>query len=157
MRMMSLDASDERLELSKLGACRVPLLFCWQCNIAQDVTQYRLRRDGGIDLLRFKRGTQGADFPYSGYPVSFPEARFDLAPVPDIRSEAPRHQIGGRPFALQVLQDVRCAICRRTMRFLACVADDATQGWTFAGNAGVQTVFHVCLDDGVIASYHECD
>ena len=157
MRMMSLDASDERIELAGLGVERVPLLFCWLCNIAQDVTQYRLRGDGGMELLRFKRGTQGPDFPYPGYPVSFPEARFELAPVPIAATDAPRHQVGGRPFVVQGLRDVRCKVCRRRMRFLACIADDATQGGTFAGNSWVQTVFHVCLDDGVIASYHECD
>ena len=157
LRMMSLDASDERLRIAAIGVERVPLLFCWQCNVAQDVTQYRLRADGGIDLLRFKRGTQGPDFPYSGYPESFPEARFDLLPVPAAAAKAPRHQVGGTPFVLQGLRDLRCKICRRRMRFLACIADDATQGWTFAGNSWVQTHFHVCLDDGVIASYHECD
>ncbi len=157
MQMMSLDASDQRLQLAALGVARIPLLFCWRCNVAQDVTQYRLRREGGIDLLRFKRGTQGPDFPYSNYPVSFPEARFDLSPSPAAAARAPRHQIGGQPFVLQGLRDLRCKICRRRMRFLACIADDATQGWTFAGNSWVQTLFHVCLADGVIASYHESD
>ena len=157
LQMMSLDASDERLQLAVLGVKRVPLLICWRCNVAQDVTQYRLRRDGGIELLRFKRGTQGPDFPYAGYPVSFPEARFDLNPVPAAALKAPRHQVGGEPFVLQELRDLRCKVCRRRMRFLACIADDATQGWTFAGNSWVQTLFHVCIDDAVIASYHECD
>lgn len=157
LQMMSLDATDDRLHLAPLGVKRVPLMFCWQCNIAQDVTQYRLRHDGGIDLLRFKRGTQGPDFPYSDYPVSFPGARFELATAPNTPAKSPHHQIGGRPFLIQGLRDLRCRICRRRMQFLACVADDATEGWTFAGNSWVQTLFHVCLDDGVIASYHECD
>ncbi|MCB9886841.1 MAG: hypothetical protein H6838_15215 [Planctomycetes bacterium] len=157
MRMMSLDASDERLGLAALRLSRVPLLFCWQCNIAQDVTQYRLRSDGGIELLRFKRGTQGPDFPYSDYPVFFPEARFELRAVPQAPAGSARHQVGGRPFVLQGLRDIRCKVCRRKMRFLASIADNATGKRTFAGNSGVQTLFHLCLEDGVVASYHECD
>jgi hypothetical protein len=157
MQMMSLDASDERLELTELGVARVPLLFCWKCNIAQGITQYRLRRDGGIELLVFLRGTQGPNFPYSDYPHSFPEARFELIPVPAEPATDPRHQVGGMPFVSQMLHDTRCTICWRSMRFLACIADDATRGWSFAGNYWVQTIFHVCLEDGVIASYHECE
>lgn len=157
MQMMSLDASDERLQLRSLGVQRLPLMFCWRCDIAQDVTQYRLRRDGGIDLLRFKRGTQGPDFPYPDYPLSFPEAQFDLATAPISPPGPPRHQIGGRPLLVQSLRDLRCEVCRHRMRFLACVADEATAGGTFAGNAWVQTLFYVCLDDGVIATDQACD
>ena len=157
MQMMVLDVSDEQLTLGQLGVERVPLLFCWRCNIAQGVTQYQLLRDGGIELLKFKRGTQGPDFPYDDYPESFPRATFDLVAVSGEQSLAPRHQVGGKPYLMQGLRDIRCKVCRRRMSFLACVADGATEGRSFVDNSFVQVLFHICPTDAVVASYHECD
>ena len=155
MQMMSLDATDPRLQLASLGVHRVPLLFCWRCPLSRGF-QYRLLPSGGIELFSFCRGVSSPNFPYSGYPVAFPPASFELTP----RSTPPSdraHQVGGHPLFLQGDPVATCLICKSAMRFLAVVADNASQGWSFAGNVGVQTIFMVCLADGVIDASHEVD
>ena len=153
-QMMSLDASDARLELTSLGVARVPLLFCWRCYLSRGF-QYRLHVDGGIEIVHFERGTHGAGFPYEDYPTSFPAASFEL-----VERSSPvdyAHQIGGNPTFLQGRPHEACRLCGSAMQFMALVVDDATLGATFAGNCGVQTLFLVCMQDGVIAATHELD
>ena len=155
LQMLSLDASDPRLELSCLGVPRVPLLFCWRCHLSRGF-QYRLLADGGVEIVQFEQGTHGPSFPYSGYPDAFPAASCELIPVHP-GAEAGIHQVGGHPRFIQGDPHVACQVCRAPMHFLAVVADDATQGWSFAGNFGVQTLFMACLECGVIGATHELD
>lgn len=88
LHFMSLATSDRRLELPTRVAA-LPLLYCWRCQGTGKQFTYRVRDDGGIEVLiyrPFRRGEaqidDSDDFPYPDYPASFPEKRVDLVPVP---------------------------------------------------------------------------
>jgi hypothetical protein len=183
LRMLDLDLRDPRLALQGLGLPRLPLLFCWTCNWAQDVSAYRLRADGGIDVLRCQSGGVETDFPYAGYPIAFAGGRVDLRPVPAAlaavlraRNEDPAaevevpddlreaweqaggtHQVGGEAWFWQGPPEASCPLCGRAMAFVATVGDPTFAGGSFAGNCCVQTIFMLCPDDAVVATTQQCD
>lgn len=180
LRMLSLDAADERLHLAPLGVPFVHLLFCCTCNLAQSRTAYRLLESGGVELLSYRVGGVESDFPYEGYPEFFSGAPVRLEPVPpaevqivaalndgsrsaselpadERRLSVPRHQVGGAPLFLQGSPAVLCPECSMPMAFLACCADETPDGRGYTGNEFVQVVFMVCVQDRVVLSYQECD
>jgi hypothetical protein len=65
-----LDTGDRRLNLTAWGRI-VPLLFCWRCELAHGVFQYRVH-NGAVEHLRFRTGAGDPDFPYPDYPEYFP-------------------------------------------------------------------------------------
>ena len=186
LRLLTLDSTDKRLNLSTFVAPRVHLLYCWTCSIPYGDFCYELLQDGGVNILSCKVGDPGAfgpDGPYDGYPGVFPGRLVTLKPlteeeqraihekqhedidVPDEFSyvEDPRHQIGGDPLILNPQFPLACPKCDSEMPFLATICDNAggngfPDGYvSFTGNLGVQMVFHLCRNCAVVCAYHSVD
>lgn len=180
LRMLSLDTTDGRLGLARLGVPFVHLLFCWTCNLAQSHTAYELLPSGGVQLQRHLAGGNAGDFPYADYPRHFSGAGVWLDPVPaqevqvvaelkdgsrsatDLSTQqqhlsVPRHQVGGSPLFLQGAPAVLCPACATPMAFITCCADEAPDGARYTGNQFVQVVFMLCERDRIVSSYQECD
>ncbi len=185
--MLNLDTTDPRLELTGFPSRMLPLLYCWTCDIAQDPPFcYRVLSDGSVELVRFGKGrSQPDDFPYAPYPVFFPGSAATLRQVPaDVeeamqwyecgtRDEAlekrygaivdrvyddwTRHQVGGIPMMIQCAVEVKCQVCGQPAPLLAAIADNTTDDRGFVANAGVQSLFHVCLACASIHAYSEFD
>ena len=180
LRILEIDARDERLGLPvELG--RLPLFFCWRCNLAQKPLQYRVLGAHSIELLDWGEGGVEEDFPYEGYPEHFSEQGIELSPVGAEESalvqnlnlgrvdpwsleasqresiHRPRHQIGGEPWLAQPWADLRCVSCGADLRFLAAVADEAPEPRGFTGNEGVQMLFRICERCRVIGAEQACD
>jgi hypothetical protein len=117
---LDLDAADPRLWLPHQGPSRVPLLYCWTCNIssielsdgwyvskADSIPEplvvlgdraptlsapfmYRVNLSGEVELLQYARGGATNSFPYENYPEYFPRAQALLVEL-DIEAEAAMH------------------------------------------------------------------
>jgi hypothetical protein len=81
LRFLLLDTADPRLELPAAGP-PLPLLYCWTCGVAQSDLWYRVEDDGGVEFLQYGQGGQETDFPYSDYPVYFPQRYVRLRAIP---------------------------------------------------------------------------
>lgn len=78
-----------------------------------------------------------------------------------------KHQIGGEAFLWQPLRsDATCPMCSAEMPFLATICDNAAgpdvyadydEAKSFAGNLGVQVVYHLCRECSVVLAYQMCD
>jgi hypothetical protein len=127
----------------------------------------------------------GLSGPYDGYIGVFPHRYVALRPLTvdeqnklavrlsgnfDDDSEdeydlySARHQVGGQPF-IDNPTSISCPVCSKEIPLLAAICDDATGNdpfgikpeYSFAGNGGVQIVFHFCRVCSVISAYHSCD
>lgn len=179
LTLLDLDAHDPTLELQGTGLARFPVLFCWTCPAALSTVVYRFTGAGGdVALLDYKRGEPAADFPYVDYPASFPRHAVGLvaltpqeqALLHDLNSAddsdlawthrdlaRPRHQVGGEPYLVQPLEEVRCPECQRGMPLFAALSDDALGSLKFADNDFVQALVHLCRPCRVVAVYQRCD
>jgi len=80
------------------------------------------------------------------------------------RLATPRHQVGGYPFIANP-ERTSCPECGQDMPLLATICDDSTGNdpWgreekvSFAGNGGVQMIFHLCRECSIVTAYHCCD
>jgi hypothetical protein len=175
LRVMTLDTRDQRLCCTHVPVDRLSLYFCWRCNVAQAPFYYRLLTRGRIEILMYGRGGVEEGFPFSNYPLGFPECAVTLAAMPssvqerlirineglisDAQWARPRHQVGGVPFLFQYsgMLALKCAVCHNVMPFLATICDDTGTGQSFTGNRSVQMVFHFCRRCVVVLGYQECD
>jgi hypothetical protein len=124
LRFLTLHTEDSRLGLSGMKAGSLHLLYCWQCNVAQDNFRYAITAEGAVELIANGVGGVEPDFPYHDYPVFFPGGQANLVKMTDatqaairsynssksrysdLRSNFPdasrcRHQVGGEPFLIQ--------------------------------------------------------
>ena len=70
MLLLSLDASDSRLDLNASIHPFVHLLYCWTCSIPFGDFSYKLRADGGVELLQIPPKYEyefGPSGPYEGF------------------------------------------------------------------------------------------
>jgi hypothetical protein len=86
LRFLRLDLSDPLIQLFRAGEY-VSLVYCWTCPVAQEDLYYQCRIGGGISILSCGRGSPSSEFPYSDYPVSFPERNVRLVPIPHSTQE----------------------------------------------------------------------
>ena len=186
LRILSLNANDNVLDLNAAKTPVVPLLYCWTCSIPYGEFSYKISPDGSIEIAQIPERQPDSEFgpegPYDGYTGNYPLRRISLEPMADdddakldqARKEEeddsdsdlfePRHQIGGSPFIYNP-QTLTCPSCSKEMPVLAAICNDATGNnpWesedsrTFAGNGGVQMVFQLCRDCAIISAYHSCD
>jgi len=185
LRILSLNAKDRVLNLDESKTPFVHLLYCWTCSIPYGDFSYRVNSDGSIEMLQIPERQPDSEFglegPYDGYTGLYPAQRVTLEPMKGVDdaklavarkegeydSDDPRHQIGGSPF-IENPQTPACPICSKEIPLLAAICDDATGNdpWnrenheeanTFAGNGGVQMVFHFCRDCSVVSAYHSVD
>jgi len=106
LRLVSLTATDLRLNVDPSKINAVHLLYCWTCSIPNGVFSYRLRPNGSVDLLNspapwdgaidprgpFDRYIGGPGGPYDGYNGRFPPRTIGLVPLSDLEQ---RNQKGG--------------------------------------------------------------
>ncbi len=187
MRLLSLDSTDKRLNLSPFVAPCVHLLYCWTCSIPYGDFCYELMQDGGVNVLSYKTddpGAFGPEGPDDNYPSVFPGHSVTLKPLTKAEQDVirgkqndedfdvpeefsylddPRHQIGGEPLIINPQFPLECPKCSSEMPFLAAICDNAggngfPDGYvSFTGNLGVQMVFHLCRNCAVVCAYHSVD
>lgn len=170
LQLFVLDMLDRPLESlgHALSIDRIPLLWCWTCDILRGPLVYEvLDRGRRIRLLTYNRGRFRPDTPYPGYPTYFAGTNSALEEIPadvgrqvrslnrrEIRFSAvdneewarPRHQLGGEPFFSGGLPGRRaCQECGAEMELFGAVADKCTDPRGFASNSFVQLLFWVCL------------
>jgi len=187
LHFLSLDTSDERLNLGGLPVPHLPLLYCWTCEAQGDFV-YRVDPVSGVEVLDQGMGERLEDFPYENYPEQFPGFSVDLRAISasdqriirrivhsrtahltdDMRHlRDAKHQIGGEPFLWQPMRsDMECPVCSAEMPFLATICDNATgpdvrnnyrTEMSFTRNIGVQVVYHCCRRCSVVGAYQICD
>ncbi|MGI4788572.1 MAG: hypothetical protein ACRYFS_06950 [Janthinobacterium lividum] len=182
LRFFGLDTRDSRLLLQEPLFSTLPLLFCWTCNISQEMLFYRVR-DNAVELLQFGLSGVQTDFPYEDYPLFFPGAalvldavtledqslltrlnnRFDAGEnATEILGEHRdlwnvRHQVGGEPFLTQDMAEINCLDCAEEMPFLASVANDCLDIRGLTGDEGVQVLYHYCRKCYVVAAYQRIE
>ncbi len=187
MRLLSLHAKDVRLNFDVVRHPVVHLLYCWTCSVPFGEFSYRVGGDGTIELLQVapRQPTMefGSEGPYDGYTGVFPYRQVGLQQQTadeqrmltarqsddsdgddDDELFSPRHQVGGYPLIYNPGK-VFCPVCSVEMPLLAAICDDATGNdpfgvepeHSFAGNGGVQMLFHFCRGCSVVSAYHSCD
>lgn len=178
LRYLSFDVKDSRLDLGGFPLEKLDLFYCWTCNISQSPFFYLCQRDGSIKLLQYGEGGQSVDFPYPNYPRFFPQREIWLeaiapetqrtiillnqnrgAEVGDIPSglDIPRHQVGGIPYLMQPVLDLRCPRCKARIPLFASLGDNTGGEQGFTGNEFVQVLFHLCPTCGIVGAYQQCD
>jgi|APFre7841882654_1041346.scaffolds.fasta_scaffold36434_2 hypothetical protein len=170
LQLVAFDTHDSNLASLKHSSSldRIPLLWCWTCDILRGPLVYQLQDRGRqAQLLEFNRGHLQPKTPYPDYPTHFPGVEAALEEIPtaissQVRSlnrreirlssvdkeqwAAPRHQIGGEPFFCGGLPGTRaCPRCAVEMELLGSVANRCTDPRGFAGDPFVQLLFWVCL------------
>jgi hypothetical protein len=184
LRLLSLHAADEALNLDRVRHPIVHLLYCWTCSIPYGEFSYQVNADGSIKILevppRQPASEFGPDGPYDGYTGRFPARQVSLQPVSETEQQKlvarqaegadddddvyDNHQVGGYPFIFNPCK-AYCPLCSKEMPLLAAISDNATGGEgfsddpkdSFAGNSGVQMVFLFCRACSVVSAYHSCD
>lgn len=183
IRVLSLAATDSRLNLDPSRTAKVHLLYCWTCSIPYGVFSYRILEDGSIELLQVPPTLEsafGRDGPYDGYTGHFPlrlVALRQLAITEHQRQRAAqsdedlaldfmpqKHQIGGAP-VIANLQEITCPLCSHESPLFAVICDDASGNQpgevpaqdSFTDNMGTQMVFHFCRDCSVVSAYNSND
>lgn len=178
---LELNLSDPLLfPLQNWAADRLPLLFCWRCNLAQEPLFYKQMPDFSIQLLPHGAGGMEADFPYDDYPLFFPARTFELLSLPAstlskikrynlgilsqitdsfLQYDAPIHQVGAEPLLVQrnPHYHLPCCQCEREMLFLGCIADHCFDPRGFTGNPYVQVLYHCCLPCAVVGCFQQTD
>ncbi len=179
---LELDASDQRLGIPARSYVRVPLYYCWTCDLSQALFAYKLNPQGSIQILKFRSGSQQKDFPYPDYPHWFPGAQVCLialsheeqAAVGVLNSSAcieqilqieeqtpelarPRHQVGGEPLLLQGWPDHICPSCGKQAPLLASIGNDCLDSRGLAGYDFVQVLFTFCRECDVVMASNACD
>lgn len=150
LRLLSLRASDSRLNLDPARHPTVHLLYCWTCSIPFGEFSYRVNSDASVEVLvvpprqgpKVEHGEVG---PYDGYTGVFPHQRVSLCPISEeeqsrlakyridqaVYEESeddlfkPRHQVGGFPFVFNPTKTF-CPGCSAEMPILASICDAAT-------------------------------
>jgi hypothetical protein len=187
LRLLSLNAKDQKLNIEPAHNSVVHLLYCWTCTIPYGEFCYKVAKDGSVEILKLpSKHPQIQEFgpagPYDGYTGIFPERQVSLQAMSeseqrilerrfatgleDRRNEPPRgrHQIGGYP-VIDNPSKTSCPICSEDMPLLAALCDDATGNQpfeiepenSFAGDGSVQMIFHFCRNCSVVTAYHSCD
>jgi hypothetical protein len=186
LRILSLSASDLRLNLDCARTPTVHLLYCWTCSIPYGAFSYRVMENGDVQLLQVPTGYPygfGPDGPYDGYTGHFPLNKVGLRSLTQDEQERQRaaqsdadltlhllylqgHQIGGFPVIANPQEEIICPMCSQRSPLLAVICDNASGthiGGTpvpapesFTDNCAVQMVFHFCRHCSVISAYHSC-
>ncbi len=179
--LLTVDLTDERLSLSNRFFNKLPLLFCWTCDLARYDFYYKIENEREINILYYKKGNVYDDFPYSNYPNYFPQKYARLEKISkyyqdvisklnkdlikysevlriDSKLTSPQHQIGGEPYLLQgEIDDLACPTCNQQMPFLAAICDDNGDQRGFVGNDYVQIIYYYCEKCNVIGAMQESD
>ena len=183
LRLISLSATDPRLNLDPAKTSVVHLLYCWTCSIPYGVFSYRLQPNGNVELLELPARWEtafGPGGPYDGYTGIFPSKTVSLIRLSELEQEKqraaqsdndlsldlfdPKHQVGGFPVIANP-QEIICPVCSKQSPLFAVICDDASgnkagvveAGSSFTDNSSIQMVFHLCRDCSVVSAYHSND
>lgn len=185
LRFFQIDMGDPKLADIKLPLAKVDLLFCWKCDASQQPLFYRLLGDNSLKIISHGTGEIYSTFPYRKYPDFFPRGRARLTPMDkelqklligymDEDEEVweaankglsenypeydiPRHQLGGVPYLAQPEGNLHCPECGKEMPFFMAVGDDCLDPRGFTDNVGVQALYFICPDCGVVGCHQQCD
>ena len=181
LRLLLIDSNDEKLSFNFSNIKKLPLFYCWTCNIAQELFVYRIINDEEIEIVMNGAGGVEEDFPYNNYPVNFPGTPFNLEEISiedqkiisqlnnrslnrlDVlkrnkKLAFPNHQIGGEPLLIQGNLEVpTCPLCKNSMPFLSTVSDHCLDKRGFTGNEYVQVVYSYCEDCRTVGAIQQCD
>jgi hypothetical protein len=178
LRYAELESSDPRLGLEALG--RLPLLFCWRCELSQEPLHYRVLSSGAVELTRWARGEVQADFPYPDYPDAFPAGELVLEALDPADEEVlralrsgefcatelwrdhphlvdPQHHCAASPLYLSEPPRLHCTSCAGPMRFLVAFGDACLDPRGFVGEPGVQVLFFLCSSCREVGVCQVCD
>lgn len=182
LQLLTVDATDPRVDLADTHKLTIPLLYCWRCGIAKSDFFYEVVAEDHIRILEYGQGEEEADFPYSAYPVFFPGspcilrelteeqqrildglscgelAEADAVDLAWDLTQQP-HQVGGRPFFLQLDSgdSLDCPLCGCTMAFFANIGDRCLDPRGLVGYSQVQLLFHICHRCSVIGARNRTD
>ena len=179
LRLLSLDASDPRLETYKCPTQYLPLLFCWTCNIAQEYFFYRIAIDH-IEIMHYGIGGVVTDFPYESYPKEFPQVMVHLEalsqeeqdiilrlnagaldswsiPQKNVAFSVPTHQLGGEPLGYDGDFYPTCRTCGSRMRFFASIGNTIEETMKLTTDDYVQTLFFLCRKCWLICASQQAD
>lgn len=185
LRVLSLNAKDARLGIAPEKTAYVHLLYCWTCSIPYGEFSYKIKSDGGVEIVNLPpvyQGALGPDGPYDDYTGTFAAKDVALRPLTESTqrdlvawlqsdSEDPNglddyltHQIGGVPFIYNPSKAF-CPSCKAGMPLLAAICDSAVDNNpyqknaqnSFAGNGGVQMIFSFCRNCSVVSACHSVD
>jgi len=185
LRLLTLCTADPLLGLVYCPLSQLPLFFCFTCRI-QEESFYYLLENNEIVLLKYGQGETQWGIPYEDYPTFFPEAPARLIRMPNevqvlfklfnrgiiswpemenatpelaLEADRPQHQIGGEPFLSQRNPDyeMECPLCKKTMPFLACLANDCLDPRGLMGNRWAQVLYNYCHCCGTVGAFCQCD
>lgn len=83
MLHLSLNTSDERLNLSSLPFRWLPLLYCMRCELAHSDFVYRIVGDSAIEILEYIPGEVMPCWEELGIGEAFPESSLHLERLPE--------------------------------------------------------------------------
>lgn len=182
MQILQLDSTDPNVGLGDWGLPRLHLLWCWPCQAFSNHVpfSYKYSSENEIKVLTcgfsaypkiterfgFEMDQLLEEFPYEGYPKSFPACRVRLESM--MRADQDRlanaqqngdqyyrleqqlrdafesrHQIGGIPFLAWSLSRV-CPSCEGRLCLLASIKDANTDPRGFTGNSAAYLIFALC-------------
>lgn len=74
---------------------------------------------------------------------------------PDL--DRPMHQIGGEPFLVGEVREIKCPICQIGMPFFAAISNETMYSSFFTENDYAQVIFHLCQQCSTVAAYSLSD
>jgi hypothetical protein len=180
LRLMSYDCQDSKLRELGWKPPRMDLFFSWTCAISRGDFFYQITSADELRILTYAIGDSYDDFPYSNYPVVFPQRQFVLRRIEESEQDSiikanadsryrirltntrpdltrPQHQIGGVPHFVQPPRDLVCPLCTSTMPLAASVSNESMSERPFVDNNFVQILFHACVGCSVLAAYANSD
>lgn len=181
LRFLSIDMRDPSIEIDGYNCSFLHLLYCWTCNISQEVFFYKLLKDNEVKVIKYGIGGATNYFPYQNYPSFFPKSFGQFKPLSidqqniikcvnsgkideydlsfdDAKMCMPDHQIGGEPYLIQKeFQYIKCVECGSYMMLLGTICDKCWDQRGFTGNNFVQVIFYFCSHCMQIAAIQHCD
>lgn len=69
LRFMTIEVDGSVVKINKYPYKKIHFVYCWTCNLSQDIFYYQIVSDNKIEILKYKHGKEHDDFPYLDYPT----------------------------------------------------------------------------------------
>ncbi len=180
-RVITFDCSDSLLNLSDTMANHLPLLFCFNCRIANGKLFYVIKSSEEIDVVAYELGDD-FETPYYDYPASFDPLDIELQMISEyaqdqiilfnkgeiLSVDAPfqvaldvglQHQVGGEPLLIQRNPDdyLVCPQCGSIMSFFATAGNMNSSAAGFWDNPWCQIVAFLCRRCNCVGLFAQAD